>query len=79
MPEVFISSNVAGGDAVNEGHCAGASGGERPRRSPIRGVIEGFYGRPWTHQQRLSLIDFLADRGMNTFVYSPKDDPLVRR
>jgi len=48
-------------------------------RFAIRGVIEGFYGRPWTHQQRLSLIDFLAQRGMNTFVYSPKDDPLVRQ
>jgi hyaluronoglucosaminidase len=45
---------------------------------PVRGVIEGFYGRPWTHEQRLGLIDFLAERGMNTFVYSPKDDPLVR-
>jgi hyaluronoglucosaminidase len=45
----------------------------------IRGVIEGFYGRPWTHDQRLRLIDFLAARGMNTFVYAPKDDPLVRR
>ena len=45
----------------------------------VRGVIEGFYGRPWTHAQRLSLIDFLGARGMNTFFYSPKDDPLVRQ
>lgn len=45
----------------------------------IRGVIEGFYGRPWTHQQRLGLIDFLAARGMNTFASSPKDDPLLRQ
>lgn len=45
----------------------------------IRGVIEGFYGRPWTHQQRLDLIPFLAGRGMNSFVYGPKDDPLLRR
>jgi hyaluronoglucosaminidase len=45
----------------------------------IRGVIEGFYGRPWTHQQRLDLIPFLAQRGMNSFVYGPKDDPLLRR
>ena len=44
----------------------------------IRGVIEGFYGAPWSHEQRLDLIDFLGERGMNTFVYSPKDDPLVR-
>ncbi|MFN8622225.1 MAG: protein O-GlcNAcase [Chloroflexota bacterium] len=45
----------------------------------IRGVIEGYYGRPWTHEQRLALIDFLAERGMDTFMYGPKDDPLVRR
>ncbi|MBH0116860.1 beta-N-acetylglucosaminidase domain-containing protein [Salinibacterium sp. NG253] len=44
----------------------------------IRGVIEGFYGAPWSHEQRLDLISFLGNRGMNTFVYSPKDDPLVR-
>lgn len=44
----------------------------------IRGVIEGFYGAPWSHEQRLDLIGFLSKRGMNTFVYSPKDDPLVR-
>jgi hyaluronoglucosaminidase len=45
----------------------------------VRGVIEGFYGHPWTHQQRLDLIDFIAERGMNTFLYSPKDDPLIRQ
>ena len=45
----------------------------------IRGVIEGFYGNPWTHEQRLECIRFIGARGMNTFVYGPKDDPLVRR
>jgi hyaluronoglucosaminidase len=44
-----------------------------------RGIIEGFYGPPWTHAQRLDMIEFIAARGMNTFVYGPKDDPLVRR
>ncbi|MCY7419102.1 MAG: protein O-GlcNAcase [Chloroflexi bacterium] len=54
---------------------------ETPDASPfaVRGVIEGYYGRPWTHEQRLRLIDFVGGRGMNTFVYTPKDDPLVRR
>jgi hyaluronoglucosaminidase len=47
-------------------------------RFAVRGVIEGFYGKPWSHEQRLDMIEFIADRGMNTFVYSPKDDPLVR-
>jgi hyaluronoglucosaminidase len=45
----------------------------------VRGVVEGYYGRPWTHAQRLDLIEFIAARGMNTFVYAPKDDPLLRR
>ncbi|BAS28276.1 protein O-GlcNAcase [Limnochorda pilosa] len=44
----------------------------------IRGVIEGFYGPPWTHAQRLSLLDFLADHGYNLYVYAPKDDPYHR-
>ena len=43
-----------------------------------RGVIEGFYGHPWSHSQRLALIDFLGSRDMNAFMYSPKDDRLLR-
>lgn len=43
------------------------------------GVIEGFYGRPWTHEQRLDMIRFLASVGLDTYVYSPKDDPYTRR
>ena len=42
---------------------------------PIRGVVEGFYGTPWSHQVRLSLIDFFGRFKMNTYVYGPKDDP----
>ncbi|MBX3086948.1 MAG: beta-N-acetylglucosaminidase domain-containing protein [Cryobacterium sp.] len=45
----------------------------------VRGVIEGFYGKPWSHSQRLDMIGFIARHGFNTFVYAPKDDPLVRR
>lgn len=42
---------------------------------PIRGMVEGFYGTPWSHATRLSLIDFLGKNKMNTYVYGPKDDP----
>jgi len=45
----------------------------------IRGIIEGFYGAPWTHDERLDMIDFIAGLGMNAFVYAPKDDLLLRR
>ena len=40
-----------------------------------RGVIEGFYGIPWSFEDRLSMINFLADIGMNQYIYAPKDDP----
>ncbi|MCB0907986.1 MAG: beta-N-acetylglucosaminidase domain-containing protein [Nocardioidaceae bacterium] len=45
----------------------------------VRGVIEGFYGRPWSPSQRLEMVEFIAARGMTTFVYGPKDDPALRR
>lgn len=48
-------------------------------RFPVRGVIEGFYGRPWDTEQRLDMVRFLGRHRMNTFVYSPKDDVLTRR
>lgn len=45
----------------------------------VRGVIEGFYGNPWTHDQRLAMVDWMAAHDLTTFVHGPKDDPLVRR
>ena len=44
----------------------------------IRGVIEGFYGQPWSEDQRLDMIEFLAAHRFNTFLYAPKDDPFLR-
>ncbi len=38
------------------------------------GVIEGFYGRPWTQSQRLRLVRSLGKLGLNTYLYAPKDD-----
>lgn len=45
---------------------------------PIRGVIEGFYGTPWSHAERLDMISFMERQGFNTYFYSPKDDPYLR-
>jgi len=44
----------------------------------VRGVIEGFYGPPYTFDQRRDLFRFLADAGLNTYVYAPKLDPYHR-
>ena len=42
------------------------------------GVIEGFYGPPWTWEQRLEVAAWCAERGMRDYVYAPKDDPKHR-
>ena len=42
---------------------------------PYRGVVEGFYGMPWSHAVRLSLIEFYGRHKLNTYIYGPKDDP----
>lgn len=41
---------------------------------PYRGVVEGFYGTPWSHEVRLSLIDLYGKFKMNYYLYGPKDD-----
>jgi len=40
-----------------------------------RGVVEGFYGTPWSHAVRVSLIDYYGKYKMNSYLYGPKDDP----
>ncbi|MDR3601845.1 MAG: protein O-GlcNAcase [Desulfosporosinus sp.] len=44
----------------------------------IRGVIEGFYGNPWTTAQRITMFAFMGQQHLNTYVYAPKDDPYQR-
>uniref|UniRef100_A0A674NXZ2 Protein O-GlcNAcase n=1 Tax=Takifugu rubripes TaxID=31033 RepID=A0A674NXZ2_TAKRU len=38
------------------------------------GVVEGFYGRPWTMEQRKELFRRQQKWGLNTYLYAPKDD-----
>lgn len=42
---------------------------------PFRGVVEGYYGRPWGTDGRIALLNFMGKVKMNTFIYGPKDDP----
>jgi len=44
----------------------------------VSGIIEGFYGRPWTWDERAEVMRFCHDRGMRHYVYAPKDDPKHR-
>ena len=40
----------------------------------IAGVIEGFYGAPWSRAERLELLRWMSAWGLNTYFYAPKDD-----
>lgn len=40
-----------------------------------RGFIEGYYGIPWSVEDRISLMNFGGDFKMNVYIFAPKDDP----
>ena len=42
------------------------------------GVIEGFYGDPWSQAERLACIDALAEMGADAYVWAPKSEPRHR-
>ena len=65
------------------GHKARA--GCHPQRQGTRqmtvelGIIEGYYGTPWTWEQRRDQVSFLAPHGYGFYMYAPKADPFLRR
>jgi hypothetical protein len=54
----------------------------RTPRSALRaswGVIEGFYGAPWSWRERARMIETMAALGLGAYVYGPKLDPKHRQ
>ncbi|MFB9991120.1 beta-N-acetylglucosaminidase domain-containing protein [Deinococcus oregonensis] len=43
-----------------------------------RGVLEAFYGRPWSWSERHAMLDFMHEVGFNAYLYAPKNDPIHR-
>src|ERR1700689_2231383 len=43
------------------------------------GVIEGFFGLPWSWESRLSGADFLRNCGYQFYIYAPKSESFLRR
>lgn len=46
---------------------------------PPLGLIEGFYGRPWSWADRLAVIQRLAPVGYKFYLYAPKADVYLRK
>jgi hyaluronoglucosaminidase len=47
--------------------------------TPELGIIEGFFGRPWSWAERTDAVRFLGPRGYGFHIYAPKADPYLRR
>ena len=47
--------------------------------SPELGLIEGFFGRPWSWAARAEAVRFLAPHGYRSYLYAPKADSYLRR
>ncbi len=47
--------------------------------TPELGLIEGFFGRPWSWDDRAEAVRFLGPRGYRFYLYAPKADAFLRR
>ena len=47
--------------------------------TPELGVIEGYFGDPWSHADRLAVVALLAPLGFGFFHHAPKADAFLRR
>lgn len=73
--------SVAGVNAAAASPAALPTVAERQSTLPasfLGGVVEGFYGPRWSAATTVHMIRFMASRGLNTFVYAPKNDPYQR-
>ena len=39
-----------------------------------RGLVEGYYGNPYSEANRMGLFEFFGRQKMNVYIYGPKDD-----
>jgi hyaluronoglucosaminidase len=47
--------------------------------SPELGIIEGYFGNPWSPAERMHVVTTLVRRGYSFFHYAPKADAFLRR
>ncbi|WP_309127251.1 beta-N-acetylglucosaminidase domain-containing protein [Microbacterium sp.] len=63
--------------AVHGGSVPDVTVDDRPALAR-RGIIEGFYGEPWSHDERMAALRLAGRLKLNSYVYAPKDDPYHR-
>jgi hyaluronoglucosaminidase len=45
----------------------------------VAGVLEGFYGTPWSWDERVAIMEQCVPAGLDWYVWAPKSDPLHRK
>ncbi len=55
------------------------SGSKYHEQQFSRGIIEGFFGRPWSWQTRQDYARFLKQNNYDYYIYAPKADRYLRR
>ncbi|MFC8224418.1 beta-N-acetylglucosaminidase domain-containing protein [Streptomyces sp. NPDC057287] len=61
-------------ELVREGTVAGVVVRDWPGTA-VRGTTEGFYGEPWSHEERLAQLGFMGRTKQNRYLYAAGDDP----
>ncbi|WP_406450124.1 beta-N-acetylglucosaminidase domain-containing protein [Streptomyces sp. NBC_00876] len=59
---------------IRDGRVAAAAVRDWPSTA-VRGMTEGFYGQPWTQEERLAQIGFMGRTKQNRYLYAAGDDP----
>ncbi|ATY95751.1 beta-N-acetylglucosaminidase domain-containing protein [Streptomyces cavourensis] len=59
---------------VSDGAVAGVVVRDWPGTA-VRGMAEGFYGQPWTQEERLAQLAFMGRTKQNRYLYAAGDDP----
>ncbi|MFD7864971.1 beta-N-acetylglucosaminidase domain-containing protein [Streptomyces sp. NPDC059783] len=59
---------------ITDGRVAGVTVRDWPAGG-VRGMTEGFYGQPWSQQDRLAQLDFMGRTKQNRYLYAAGDDP----
>lgn len=59
---------------IRDGSVAGVTVRDWPSTA-VRGMTEGFYGQPWTQEERLAQIGFMGRTKQNRYLYAAGDDP----
>jgi hypothetical protein len=73
-----LGAILASATLAAQAGCAAERGNEPAPGFAETGVIEGFYGPPWSHQDRIDVLRFMGRVGLTTYYYAPKDDPYHR-